>query len=422
MSSVRLLFIVPSLIRAGAETQVISLVNGLAARGAQVHLAIFGDALDQLDRVDRARVRFHRLRRGGRLGLDLVVALARLLREHRFAAVHCTLQISLFYAWAASRLLARRRRPKLVLAVHTTLNRSPRDERFDRWLYRPLLRACARVVFVCEAQAAWWYARFPELRGRGEVVYNGIDADTFAPAPAGIGTAARETAARETAASGTAARGTPAAAAGDALRHRLRIDACAPIVLCVARLRPEKGHDLLLEAFAAVPSEARAHLLLAGDGEMRDAILARRERLGLAGRVHLLGDVADTRPLYAAALVSVLASTSVETFSMAMLESLAMETPMIASDIGGLREAIEPGTTGWLTPPGDVAALATALSDALADPRRTRALGRAGRVRVLASFTVATMVARTEALLTAVVGEPLAAAASAAADAPGSVR
>jgi glycosyltransferase involved in cell wall biosynthesis len=367
------LLLVPSLVRAGAETQVISLANGLARAGVQVHLATFGENLDQHGRIDHERVQFHHLRRGGRLGLGLIGALAGLLRRHRFTVVHCTLQVSLFYAFAARLLCGLRRPPALVLAVHTTLNRSVREERFDRWLYRPLFAACERLVFVCHAQAEYWYGRFPELRGRSAVVYNGIDADYFRP--------------------GTAE---PAA---EALRRTCGIPAEAPLVLCVARLRPEKGHDLLLAAFAALGEDCPAHLLLAGDGEMRAQVLAQRDRLGLAGRVHLLGDVADTRPCYAAASVTVLASTSVETFSMAMLESLAMEVPMIASDIGGMREAILPGETGWLTPPGDVAALRQALAAAIGDAPRTRALGAAGRARVLAEFTVPRMVAVTARLL-----------------------
>ncbi|MEO0973143.1 MAG: glycosyltransferase family 4 protein, partial [Pseudomonadota bacterium] len=145
------LLIVPSLVRAGAETQVVSLANGLAERGYEVHLASFGTALDQLDRVDRSRVRFHALRREDRLGLGLVRQLARLMDTHRYAVVHCTLQISLFYGFLA-RWRSRHKAP-LIAAIHTTLNLSVREERFDRWLYRPLLGRCAHVMFVCQAQA-----------------------------------------------------------------------------------------------------------------------------------------------------------------------------------------------------------------------------------------------------------------------------
>ncbi len=365
------LLLVPSLIRAGAETQVISLANGLARRGLTVHLATFREPLDQLDKVDREHVVFHRLQRRGPFGLSLVGDLARLMREHRFTLIHCTLQISLFYAF-----LARAVSPvkaALVVAIHTTQNLSAREERFDRWVYRPLIGRCARAVFVCQAQAEHWVRRFPELKPRVAVIYNGIDAQHFAPA-------AEHT------------------AAAQALRSRLGIDVEAPVLVCVARLRPEKGHLLLLQALAA-HTDGRVQLLLAGDGAMREQILACRTALGLDGRVHLLGDVIDPRPLYALADASVLPSTSVETFSMAMLESLAMSTPMIATQIGGLGEAIHTGETGWLVPPGDVPALTAAIAQATADRQSAREQGRTGRARVLEAFTVQAMVRDTAQLL-----------------------
>lgn len=363
--------LVPSLIRAGAETQAISLANGLARQGFAVHLATFGEPLDQLKEIDRARVVFHRLQRRGRLGWSLVGDLVRLVRTHRFAVIHCTLQISLFYASLARWLIAQRDKPELVVAIHTTQNLSAREDRFDRWLYRPLIRRCARTIFVCQAQAAYWIQRFPELKSRATVVYNGVDAERFSPTPT------QEAAAR-------------------ALRASLSIAADAPVLLCVARLRPEKGHLLLLRALAG---QARVHLVLAGDGAMRRQIEAQRQALDLQARVHLLGDVADTRPLYALADASVLASTSVETFSMAMLESLAMRTPVIATRIGGMGEAIETAKTGWLVPVGDAPALAEAIAELAADLPRAARLGVNGRARVRESFTVQAMVRDTAVIL-----------------------
>lgn len=368
-----ILLLLPSLVRAGAETQAISLANGLARQGFAVHLATFGENLDQLEEIDRTQVVFHRLQRRGRFGWSLVWELLRLMRTHRFAVIHCTLQISLFYASLARWLSPLRGRPELVVALHTTQNLSAREERFDRWLYRPLIARCARVVFVCRAQATHWIERFPELAPRAAVVYNGVDAERFAPAPA------HEAAAR-------------------ALRATLGIEEDAPVLICVARLRREKGHLLLLRALAEQPHRG-LHLVLAGDGEMREQIEAQRRSLALSRWVHLLGDVQDTRPLYALADASVLASTSVETFSMAMLESLAMGTPMIATRMGGMGEAIEADRTGWLVPPGDVPALSEALGALAADRPKAARLGATGRDRVCESFTVQAMIRDTAALI-----------------------
>jgi glycosyltransferase involved in cell wall biosynthesis len=134
-------------------------------------------------------------------------------------------------------------------------------------------------------------------------------------------------------------------------------------------------------------------------GQVRQQV----EKLGVARRVAFLGSVADVRPVLAAADASVLASTSVETFSMAMLESMAMERPVIGSDIGGMSEAVVPGETGLLVRPGDVDGLREAVAALVADREARQRVGRAARAAVLERFGAETMVRRTRALLEAVV-------------------
>jgi glycosyltransferase involved in cell wall biosynthesis len=115
--------------------------------------------------------------------------------------------------------------------------------------------------------------------------------------------------------------------------------------------------------------------------------------------VQFLGLVADVWPVLAAADVSVLASTAVETFSIAMLESMAAALPMVASRIGGMEEAVTNGETGLLLPPGDTAALRDALVLLHADRDLARRMGQAGRVRVERDFTVERMAEATAAVL-----------------------
>jgi glycosyltransferase involved in cell wall biosynthesis len=141
----------------------------------------------------------------------------------------------------------------------------------------------------------------------------------------------------------------------------------------------------LITAFGRLGGDV--HLFLAGDGERRAAIELLVESSGLADRVHFLGNVADVRPLLKATDVSVLASTAVETFSIAMLESFAMGVPMVAPDIGGLSEAIFQGRTGWIFPAGDADGLTGLLEQAVHDRERLKAMGGHARALVEQKFS-----------------------------------
>src|SRR5882762_5298657 len=109
------------------------------------------------------------------------------------------------------------------------------------------------------------------------------------------------------------------------------------------------------------------------------------ERLRLAGRFRIVEDFRDMPTAYALADVVVSASTDPEGFGRVIVEAQAMGRPVVATDHGGARETILPGTTGWLVPPHDPAALATAIEEALALVRDAQAaLGRRARAQATA--------------------------------------
>jgi glycosyltransferase involved in cell wall biosynthesis len=365
---VRALFVVPGAGRGGAERQLVDLVNGLDDRRFARTFVVLGEALEDTRRLELPADDVITLPRRGRYDLSPLWRLAKLIDDRRIDVVHCTLQFAYLFGYAASRLS--KRRPAVVAVLHTTVNVSARQEWQDRLLYRWLLARAASVVFVCRAQRDHWFARSPALERNGVVIYNGVDPDHFTPE-----------------ASRTQ---------GAELRRQLGIGDGDLVLCCIAGFRPEKGHGDLVTALARLPG--RCHLLLAGDGPTRAAVAAQAADAGVAERVHFLGNVDDVRPVLAAADLSVLASTAVETFSMAMLESMAMGVPVIASRIGGLAEAVEPGVTGALFAPGDVDGLVAGV-ETCAAPDRLPRLGRIARARVLDQFTEAAMVAEYDSLL-----------------------
>ena len=158
----------------------------------------------------------------------------------------------------------------------------------------------------------------------------------------------------------------------------------------------EKGHKYLIEAFAQLTTGA--YLLLVGDGVIRPSIERLVRENNLEDRVRFLGELSDVRTVLAATDVTVLASTS-ETFSMAMLESMSMAVPMIATDTGGLSEAIIPDETGSLVPPLDANELAKVLSCFVSNRDYAASLGSRARKLVVEKFSKQSMVQETEKVL-----------------------
>ena len=159
-----------------------------------------------------------------------------------------------------------------------------------------------------------------------------------------------------------------------------------PFLLFVGRLASNKGLRTLLEAFAPLARrDDRATLVLVGeDGGMAAAVDRRARELGIEGRVHRLGHVADERLLasaYREARALVLPS-EYEAFGLVLLEAMAQGTPVIASRVGGIPEVVDDGRTGLLVPPGEPGPLAAALGRLWDDPELGQRLGSAGRTAV----------------------------------------
>src|SRR5688500_18358576 len=129
----RCLIVVPSLKRAGAETQAIDLANGLSLSGHVVHLCSFEPQLDQQGRLLDA-VTFHHVRRKSKYDWALIRAVTQLIDREEIEVVQGVMQFAALIAWLAARRSARR--PPVIAAVHTTINRSAKEELQDRLIYR----------------------------------------------------------------------------------------------------------------------------------------------------------------------------------------------------------------------------------------------------------------------------------------------
>lgn len=175
------------------------------------------------------------------------------------------------------------------------------------------------------------------------------------------------------------------------LRARPEVD--PPRLVMVARFGAQKDHATLLRALREL-RDLPWSLDFIGGGAGREAIerLARFE--GLTERVRFLGPRPDVAELLAQAQIFVLASHW-EGLPRSILEAMRAGLPVVASDVGGVREAVDHGKTGLLVPRGDVGALRAALEQLLMQPETRRRMGTAGRARYEAHFTFDRMLAET---------------------------
>ncbi len=154
-------------------------------------------------------------------------------------------------------------------------------------------------------------------------------------------------------------------------------EAC--VFLMPARMSPEKGHDVLLEALARAEAPRDGVLFfLAGDGPLLEAHRRAVRRAGLQDRVRFGGFRRDLPALYKAADVFLMCSRY-ESLPLSIREGMTASLPVLATDVGGIGEAVDHGDSGLLVPPEDPAALAEALAALARDADLRRRLGARGR-------------------------------------------
>lgn len=376
--ALRGLFVLNSLRVGGSESKVVRVANALRREGVVTGLVSLNDVGELATAVDPG-VPVWCLHRRGKFSLSAVRGLQELLRAHRPDVVLAiNLYPALYVSLATSALTAR---PRTVGMMNTSV--FARRDAWRPWFYRPFLRRFDAIVYGCELQRTQWRAHLGSLHARSTVIYNGIDVEHFAP----IEDAAQAMTARQS----------------------FGISPHAFVVGSVGRLTPAKNQTVLIEAIAELRRRSiDAHLLLVGDGSMREELQKRAQTLSVQAHVSFAGVQRDVRPALAAMDVFVLPSTHVETFSNAALEAMAMCKPVVLSRLGGAEEMVREGVEGFVL---DVVTLAQALPSLLARLQTDRQwrdrLGQAARRRVIDQFSLQSMVQRYAALLSPAVESAL---------------
>ncbi|MFK5951344.1 MAG: glycosyltransferase family 4 protein [Methylococcales bacterium] len=369
--ALNILFVIPSLRRAGAETQFVELINGMDNATFNKHLLCFEKELDLLPRLDRSNVKFIHHPRSYKFDFSMVSSISRIIDDNDIDLVFCSLRLSLLMGWLGVKKSDKK--PHMVYAIHSTINQVLKTEIFDRFIYQWLMRNCEKILFVCNNQKRYWESKYSFLKNKSVAIHNGVDTEIFNPQNF--------------------------TANAIEFKNNNNIPEDSIVLTSVAGFRPEKGHIILLQSFMSLlKNRPNCYLLLAGDGQERLSIEAFIESHGLENNVKLLGNVEKIQDVLAASDMTILASTAVETFSMAMLESMAMGVPVVATDIGGANEAIFPSKTGYLIEPGSPESLLQGITSLLNlyDAGNKEGIAQQCRNMVEDNFSKTQMIDKTE--------------------------
>lgn len=387
-----ILLVIPQLESGGAEVCTAQIAEAVVRAGGRALVATEGGRL--ADEVTAAGGEIVPMPLASKNPATMIANIGRLTRLVRARDIALIDAASRAPAWSGL-AAARRTGIPFVTTFHGAYGEGNRAKR----LYNSIMARGDRVIANSRYTADLITSRYGTDAARLQIVPRGVDIARFA---------------RETI---TPARiATLRSAWGLKQRHR--------IILQAARLTAWKGQRVAIEAFATLRTRDRlgeAVLVLAGDAQGRDGYADGLRQLaasrGITEHIRLVGHVSDMPAAYAAADVALVASTAPEAFGLVAAEAQAAGCPTITTNIGAPPEIVlappqvqQDQATGWHVPPGDAAALADAIAEALAMPDIQRqAMSARASASIAARFTVAAMQQQTLAVYDSLLDSQLAA-------------
>jgi glycosyltransferase involved in cell wall biosynthesis len=353
----RILQIIPSLDRCGAEKQLTLLSLGLPKDQFEVHVAVLTRSGPLLADLQQGEIPVTLIGKRWRVDPQSYLRLRRLVARLRPDLIHTWL----FAANAYGRAAGLACNVRGIVAGERCVD--PWKGYLEFSIDRYLARRTSRIATNSEGVRDFY-------------VEHGLPAEKFAIIPNGV------------------VPPPPPATTREEVLAELELPDDARLIGLLARFWPQKRiKDAIWATDLLKVVRDDAHLLVFGDGPQRDRLLRYRDQVEIADRVHFLGhrdDVARFLPHF-----DVLWSTSAyEGQSNAVLEAMSYGVPVVATDIPGTRDLVVNAETGYLVPVGDRAAFARFTLQMLNEPDRARQLGEAGRQRILCEFSVEGMVER----------------------------
>jgi glycosyltransferase involved in cell wall biosynthesis len=355
--------VIPSLYAGGVEQSCLDVASAVQRAGGTAIVASAGGPL--VETLRGHGVRHIELQLDTRNPMMMRVnaqRLVELIRENRVDLVHAR---SRTVAWSAKVACE-----ELGLPLVTTVHILYEEDNPQARGFNAVMAGGDRVIAISEYVAQQMREDFGLGPDRLRVVPRGIDLNVFSPEQVDPDRL-------------------------DALSRAWHLAEGEPVVFLPARLRRGKGHEVLLAALGRLGDRPYRCQMVGASGRRptyRRELDSWVERAGLAGKVAISDYCSDMPAAYLLSDVVVVPSTAPEAFGRVIVEAQAMGRPVVASDVGALRELVVPGETGWLVPPGDPDALAAALTDALAlDADHRAALAERAKAHASSRYRVDSM-------------------------------
>ncbi|OYV02100.1 MAG: sugar transferase [Burkholderiales bacterium PBB5] len=356
----------------GLENGIVNLINHMPAQAFRHAVVALTDVVPAFaQRIQRHDVQFASLHKPPGQAFQVYGPLLDLLRRWQPAVLHtrnlAALECQPAGAWA--------RVPVRIHGEHGRDSDDPQGlrkrQQWIRRLYAPFVH---HHIALSRDLSDYLTQRVRLPASRVSQIYNGVDIARFAPAPGG----------------------------------RQMLPGCPfndpglQLVGTVGRMSTVKAQPLLAQAFVAALQRQpdlrrRLRLVMVGDGPLRAEAQAVLQAGGVADLAWLPGERQDVPDVMRGLDAFVLPSLA-EGISNTILEAMATGLPVLATQVGGNADLVDDAQTGWLVPAGDVPALAEGLLKLACDPMRAQGMGRLGRKRVEAHFSLPAMVASYQSL------------------------
>ena len=358
----KIMYLIWSLDLGGAEQVVVDLVKKLDRQNFEPLVCCLNEKGRSASQVEKLGVKVIALHKKPKIDLFIIPKLVCLMKMEKVDLIHT----HLFTANLWGRIAAKLAGVPVVSSEHgMDLWRKRIHLTFDSLL----TRTNKRIIFVSEGVKRFYMSRNHSLNGKSRVIHNGIDVASF---------------------QGCFDR--------SEIRKGLGIKPTDKVIGIVGRLVPEKAHVEFIETIQLLLEERRNIVgLIVGEGELLGRLRERVQECQLEKHICFAGFRNDLPKLYQAMDVFVLCSLH-EGLPLTILEAMAAGVPIVTTDVGGIKECIQDGRDGFLVPPGDSLALASAISKILNDEHLKKTLVASARKRVQSYFSVEKMVKEHEAL------------------------
>jgi len=324
MKAKKILYITPGLNVGGAEKFVITLSDALAAE-SESQLLVSLVAHNALHSELNKSIQFITLPRKYKLDILPILKLRKLIRKEKPDVIFCVNFFSYFFLKCATIFL--NVTTKRVISYHSTIHVSKKEYLLHQF-YSFILNKNDKIITVSNNQAEYTAKQLGIPTSQFKTIHNGIDTQYWQP-------------------------WSPSDSDGGYIRNKYNIPRDIKVIIKAAAFRKEKNHLGAVRALQALHSvhRCKAYLLLLGEGPMLDEVKNLVVELGMQDYVIFTGLQKNVRPFYLESDLFTLCSSNVETFSIAALEAMACGLPCVLTDIGGAREMIVEGTTGYLCTP-----------------------------------------------------------------------